>query len=66
MFARQTNSTFQAQNRPVGRHFQGGSFACVTQGLKPWAMVYNRFAVNPTGSWVVSVGPFHGQEPRQP
>ena len=45
MFARLTESTHQAQNKPFGRHFQGGSLCLRYPGLKPWAMVYNRFAV---------------------
>ena len=56
MFARLAESSEQAQNRPVGRHFQGG-FVCLHHpGLKPWATVYNRFAVNPTSSQGFSRG----------
>jgi hypothetical protein len=51
MFARLTESTHQAQNKPFGRHFQGGSLCLRYPRLKPWALVYNRFAVNPTRSW---------------
>ena len=49
MFARPTESTHRAQNKPFGR-FQRGSLCLRYPGLKPWAMMYNRFAVNPTGS----------------
>jgi hypothetical protein len=60
MFARLTESTHQAQTRQLPFSLlrlplpettadrQGGSFACVAQGLTAWAVVYNRFAVNPT------------------
>jgi hypothetical protein len=48
MFARLTESTHQAQNKPFGRHFQGGSLCLRYPGLKPWALVYNRFAVSDT------------------
>jgi hypothetical protein len=48
MFARLTESTLYAQNTlppPLS-----GRLICLGHlGLKPWAMVYNRFAVNPTG-----------------
>jgi hypothetical protein len=50
MFARLTESTYQAQNKPFGRHFQGGSCAARYPGLKPWAIICSRFAANPTAS----------------
>ena len=56
MFARFIESIRQAKNRPVGRHFQGDSFCLRYPGLKPWAMIYNRFAVNPTRSQGFSHG----------
>jgi len=33
--------------KPIGRHFQGAGRRLMNPGLKPWAMFYNRFAVNP-------------------
>jgi hypothetical protein len=33
-----------------GRHFQGGHLDTPNPGLKPWAIVYNRFAVKNTTS----------------
>ena len=30
----------------LGRHFQGASFGATYPGLKPWAVLYNRCAVN--------------------
>jgi hypothetical protein len=30
----------------VGRHFQGASPDARTPGLKPWAILYSRFAAN--------------------
>ena len=30
----------------LGRRFQGTSFSVAEPGLKPWAVLYNRFAVN--------------------
>jgi hypothetical protein len=31
-------------NQHLGRHFQGGSRATHNPGLKPWAVLYSRFA----------------------
>ena len=28
----------------IGRHFQGVSFGAINPGLKPWAIIYYRFA----------------------
>jgi hypothetical protein len=66
-FTRLTESTHEAQNKPFGRHFQGGSLCLRYPGLKPWAMMYNRFAVNPTDSQTEGLGcsvtPFRGGAP---
>jgi hypothetical protein len=35
------------QTHDFGRHFQGVWFGTINPGLKPWAMVCNRFAVSP-------------------
>jgi hypothetical protein len=62
-------TTHQGQNRPVDRHFssfvphsrnyggQAGRLICLHHpGLKPWAMVYNRFAVSVAPSFLLSIG----------
>jgi hypothetical protein len=38
---------------PLGRHFQGGLNIRPDPGLKPWAILCDRFAVN--GTWLISI-----------
>jgi hypothetical protein len=38
---------------PLGRHFQGGLKIRPDSGLKPWAILCNRFAANNT--WLISI-----------
>jgi hypothetical protein len=39
-----------ARRAPLRTPVLGRLFRHANPGLKPWAMMYNRFAVNPTGS----------------
>jgi hypothetical protein len=46
MFAQPTESTRQAQKKPFGRHFQGGSLCLRYPGLKPRAVLLNHVMVS--------------------
>ena len=58
------NTTFpeHAPRSPLSGRFH----SLPSPGLKPWAIMYNRFAVNPTGAQPKALGfslrPFHGRE----
>jgi hypothetical protein len=53
-------------HRYIFRPYRASSVAGVYAGLKAWAMMYNRFAVNRTDprakALACSLRPFHGQE----
>jgi hypothetical protein len=37
-------NTRRPERTPLGRHFQGVSFGVINPGLKPWTVIYSRFA----------------------
>jgi hypothetical protein len=47
MFGRLVESTRQTKEQAIWRHFQGASSCMRNPGLKPWAKIFHRFAVNP-------------------